>query len=214
MRNKVIRNLTFIAALAMGQLAASQPHGADVATNSDIQEMLTLGIPEDVIVDFIRETAEYSYSLDPAAENALRDAGATEVTLQALRAKIRPHMADTRPRIAVDTTASGSGGYWPGNLFGALKLGRGAGPLENDVETQFEKQCAEARYEPDRPKADYTMMLERKGGKGLFRKVNRFAVYTEDGALVYSGATRTLSAAIRDACGFVMVDQLVEAEEP
>jgi hypothetical protein len=43
-------------------------------------------------------------------------------------------------------------------------------------------------------------MLEREGGKSIFRKDNKYAVFTGEGDLVEAGSTRMVSTAVSQAC--------------
>jgi hypothetical protein len=55
----------------------------------------------------------------------------------------------------------------------------------------------------DKTKADYVVLLDHEGGKGYARKDNKIAVFHNNGDLVYSGSTRSLGNAVKDACAAI-----------
>jgi hypothetical protein len=52
-------------------------------------------------------------------------------------------------------------------------------------------------------KADYAVLLDHEGGKGLARRDNKVVVFAKDGDVVYSGSTRSLGNSVKDACAAI-----------
>lgn len=52
----------------------------------------------------------------------------------------------------------------------------------------------------DKDKADYVVLFDREGGKGLARKRDKIAVFKRDGDVLFSGSTRSLGNAVQDSC--------------
>ena len=64
----------------------------------------------------------------------------------------------------------------------------------------FTQRCPELVVTMDRTKAQYVVLLDHEGGKGYARKDNKIAVFKNNGDLVYTGSTRSLGNAVKDAC--------------
>jgi hypothetical protein len=85
-------------------------------------------------------------------------------------------------------------------LFGLLAAGGGARPQTAEVINTFSKRCPAVTPTLDREKAEYVVLLEHEGGKNVFRRDNKYAVFTASGDLVKSGSTRILGNAVGEAC--------------
>jgi hypothetical protein len=68
----------------------------------------------------------------------------------------------------------------------------------------FQQRCPAVRLTTDRAKADFVVMLEKEGGKDLIRRDNKVAVISHDGDVLYTGSTRSLGNAVKDACGAIL----------
>jgi hypothetical protein len=49
-------------------------------------------------------------------------------------------------------------------------------------------------------KADFVIVLDHEGGKGLLAHRNKIAVFNRDGDDIFSNSTRELGNAVKDAC--------------
>ena len=76
----------------------------------------------------------------------------------------------------------------------------GARPQTAEIMKTFGESCHEVVVTNMREKADYVVTLDHEGGKGYLRKDNKVAVFNHDGDMIYSGSTRSLGNAVRDAC--------------
>ena len=93
-----------------------------------------------------------------------------------------------------------SGGFAMKDGSGGGSLTGGARPQTVEVIKNFSEKCKGAVVTMSRAKADYIVLFDHEGGKGAARKDNKIAVFLADGDLVYSGSTRTLGNAVKDAC--------------
>jgi hypothetical protein len=92
----------------------------------------------------------------------------------------------------------GGAGGWGGSSAG------GARPQTVEIMKTFQQRCPAVRLTTDRAKADFVVMLEKEGGKDLIRRDNKVAVISHDGDVLYTGSTRSLGNAVKDACGAIL----------
>ena len=52
----------------------------------------------------------------------------------------------------------------------------------------------------NRERADYIVILQHEGGKELFRRDNKFALFNKEGDMIESNSTRKLGNAVKEAC--------------
>jgi hypothetical protein len=83
-------------------------------------------------------------------------------------------------------------------LLGAL--GGGDRPQTVEVIHTFSKRCPEVVVTRQREGSDFLVVVEREGGKSIFRKDNKYAVFSGSGELVKAGSTRMLGSAVAEAC--------------
>jgi len=113
-----------------------------------------------------------------------------------------------KPRVFVSDTDSWeqSGGFaaWSGGAAGAST--GGARPQTAEVIKTLGERCPDVTVTMKADRADYVLLLEHEGGKGLIRKDNKFALFNSDGDALASGSTRTLGNAVKDACFALLKD--------
>jgi hypothetical protein len=110
---------------------------------------------------------------------------------------------DNKPRVHVTDSESWetSGGFVSdedGDAFG-VSAG-GARPQTAEIIKTFGERCPNAIVTMNKSKADYIVLLDHEGGKGILRRDNKFALFSGDGDVVDSGSTRSLGSAVKDAC--------------
>jgi|RhiMetdeSRZDD1v2_1073273.scaffolds.fasta_scaffold4271901_1 hypothetical protein len=71
-----------------------------------------------------------------------------------------------------------------------------------DVTKTFRERCP-LTVTANRDNADFIVLLDHEGGKGLARKHNKVAVFKKDGDAIHSGSTRSLGNAVKDACAAI-----------
>lgn len=119
----------------------------------------------------------------------------------------------TKPRVYVTESQSwelegGVGGAGVGDGIGVFggKFGGGARPQTAEIIKTFHKRCGQCIVTMKKERANYVVILEHEGGKGVLRKDNKFVVFREDGDAIKSGSTRSLGNAVKKACSALMRD--------
>ena len=100
-------------------------------------------------------------------------------------------------------TAGGSGGSSAG--FGGATRG-GARPQTAEIIKTFGERCPSVIVNNKQDKADYVVLLDHEGGKGLILHDNKVAVFNKDGDSIVSHSTRSLGNAVKDACEAITSD--------
>ena len=123
--------------------------------------------------------------------------------------------ADDKTRVFVTDTESWeiSGGFGAGANGGGGGASGGARPQRVEVIKTFSKKCPEVTITINREKADYIVVLDHEGGKGLIRKDHKVAVFNPDGDLIHSASTRSLGNAVKGACKMIRQDLSEAAQE-
>lgn len=124
--------------------------------------------------------------------------------------------ATSKDKVRVYVTDSKSweiaGGFGAGQTAAAGMISGGARPQTAEIVKTFGERCPEVTVTINREKADYIVLLDHEGGKGYARRDNKVAVFNREGDALYSGSTRTLGNAVKDACEAIRKD-LKEPEE-
>ena len=114
---------------------------------------------------------------------------------------------DTRPEAAtirVYVTDSESwelrGGWSADESGGSGFLQGGARPQTAEIMKTFRQRCPAVTVTSQLDRADYVVLLDHEGGKGLIRRDNKVAVFNREGDLMHAGSTRALGNAVKDAC--------------
>jgi hypothetical protein len=127
------------------------------------------------------------------------------VTATALIAEDRP--SDGKPRVYVSDSQSWemSGGFAAhgdssGNFNAGGRFSGGSRPQTVEVIKTFGERCPSAVVTMNRDTADFVVLFDREGGKGVVRKRDKIAIFKRGGDVVYSGSTRSVGNAVQDAC--------------
>lgn len=89
--------------------------------------------------------------------------------------------------------------------YGAQTHG-GARPQTAEIVKTFGERCPEVVINNIHEKADYVVVLDHEGGKGVIRKDNKVAVFGKDGDAIVSKSTRSLGNSVQDACNAIVAD--------
>jgi hypothetical protein len=119
---------------------------------------------------------------------------------------------DKRPRIYIEETESWEIESDP--IFSTTdKKGRatisgggtngGAKPRTAETMKRFNRQCQNFVVTMYKDKADFVVLLEHEGGKDLFNKDNKLAVFNKDGDLIASGSFSRPRKAVETACSAI-----------
>lgn len=117
-------------------------------------------------------------------------------------------LAAEKPRIFITDSKSweitGGGGGTAGG-FGAATQG-GARPQTAEIIKTFGERCPNVIVNNKQEMADYVVLLDHEGGKGLLRKDNKVAVFNKTGDSIMSHSTRSLGNSVQDACAAITKD--------
>jgi hypothetical protein len=97
-------------------------------------------------------------------------------------------------------SAAGSGGTFASRTQG------GARPQTAEIIKTFGERCEQVIVNNRQEKADYVVVLDHEGGKGVLLRRNKVAVFNKDGDAIVSRSTRSLGNSVQDACGAIVAD--------
>lgn len=189
---------------------AAQGQSEKILTNEDVLELIEAGLSSDLIVTII-ETSRSEFDTDLTTILELKKAEVPDQVLQAMvkaAAAPKPYdpTADNQLLIYVSDSDSWSmsGGFaGGGNSNGGGVAGGtrgGARPQTAEIIKTFRERCPDLEATMDKEKADYFVILDHEGGKDILRKDNKVVVFDSTETSVYSGSTRSLGNAVKDAC--------------
>jgi len=114
--------------------------------------------------------------------------------------KIRLYVADSQ-------SWEMSGGWGAANGAGGGHESGGARPQTAEIIKTFNQRCPEYTITNNKDRANYAVILDHEGGKGLLRDRNKLAVFSRDGDVIFSDSTRELGNSVKDACAAITKDQ-------
>ena len=181
-----------------------------ILTNEDVLELIGAGLSSDLVVTII-ETSRSEFDTDLTTILELKKREVPDTVLQAMvKAAIAPKpydpTADNQLLIYVSDSDSWSmsGGFAGGgsSTVGAVAgvTSGGARPQTAEIIKTFRERCPDLEATMEKEKADYFVILDHEGGKGWIRNDNKVVVFDSAGISVYSGSTRSLGNAVKDAC--------------
>jgi hypothetical protein len=172
--------------------------------------MTKMGLDDDVIIARIKHGA---------CEFQLSDNDLMELKKDGVSAKVVAAMMDTVPatvaplepsdgkvRVFVTDSESwemrgGGGGGGNSNGWGASSsFSGGARPQTAEIIKTLNERCPQFTVTNVLGKANFVIVLDHEGGKGLLRHRNKIAVFNHSGDDIFSDSTRELGNAIKDAC--------------
>jgi hypothetical protein len=107
-----------------------------------------------------------------------------------------------KPRIFIAESRSwevgGSTGIVDGT-GGGMVSGGARGQTAELIKT-FRNRCPEFIVTNKKERADYILTFDHEGGKEVWEKDNKFAVFNKEGDAVESGSARSLGSAVKAAC--------------
>ena len=113
-----------------------------------------------------------------------------------------------RPRVFISDSQSWemSGNAGGANGTFAAHSAGGARPQTAEIIKTFGERCPGVITNNKPDKADYVVLLDHEGGKGLVKRDNKMAVFNKDGDSIVSHSTRSLGNAVKDACDAITAD--------
>ncbi len=109
------------------------------------------------------------------------------------------------PRVYIADSQSweSGGGFAASRDGGAGGFHGGARPQTVEVMKTFQQRCPKVTITSEKSKADFVVLLDHEGGKGLSRD-NKIAVFNSQGDLIKTSSTRVLGNAVKDACSAII----------
>ena len=83
-------------------------------------------------------------------------------------------------------------------------LNGGARPQTAEIIKTFGERCPTVTITSAKERADFVVLLDHEGGKNLILRDNKVVVYNKEADVIYSGATRSLGNAVKDACSAIV----------
>lgn len=225
-----VATLALCAPLALGSVAIShwarQPAQGRLQnhvvthplSNSDVLEMLKAGLAAEVVVAKIK-TAPCDFDTSPASLASLKTAGVpTSVIVAMVDAPVttpESFAESSRPRVYVTDSQSWSVAGWEeshgsistdgsgrvtGSSSGSGFTRGGARPQTAEIIKTLNQRCPEVIVTDIAAKADYALLLDHEGGKGLLRHKDKVAVFDKAGDGIFSASTLTLGGSVEGAC--------------
>ena len=116
--------------------------------------------------------------------------------------------AAPKPRVFISDSQSWemSGNAGGANGTFAAHSAGGARPQTAEIVKTFGERCPGVIVNNKPDKADYVVLLDHEGGKGLIKRDNKMAVFNKDGDSIVSHSTRSLGNSVKDACDAIMAD--------
>jgi PEGA domain len=113
-----------------------------------------------------------------------------------------------RPRVFISDSQSWemSGNAGGANGTFAAHSAGGGRPQTAEIIKTFGERCPDVIVNNKPDKADYVVLLDHEGGKGLVKRDNKMAVFNKDGDSIVSHSTRSLGNAVKDACDAITAD--------
>lgn len=179
-------------------------------TNARVVQMTKMGLDDDVIIARIKHgVCEFQLSDDNLME--LKKDGVSARVVAAMMdsapsASAPAEPSDGKIRVFVTDSQSwemrgGGGGGGNSNGWGASSsFSGGARPQTAEIIKTLNERCPEFTVTNVLGKANFVIVLDHEGGKGLLRHRNKIAVFNHNGDDIFSDSTRELGNAVKDAC--------------
>jgi hypothetical protein len=178
----------------------------DPMTNQDVLVLVSKGVSSNLIVAMIKNS-ETRFETTTDAILALREKGVPDDVLEAMLYAAGPPDLSDDGKLMVYVSDSQSweisGGFGWGDDGGGGASSGGARPQTAEIIKTFQERCPDITITNERRRADYVVLLDHEGGKMVFLKDNKVAVFGRDGTSIHSGSTRSLGNAVKDACAAI-----------
>jgi len=99
-----------------------------------------------------------------------------------------------------------SGGWGVSNGSGGGGMAGGARPQTAEIIKTFNQRCTQYTVTSSKERANYVVILDHEGGKGVIRHRNKIAVFNKDGDAMFSDSTRELGNSVKEACAAITKD--------
>ena len=194
--------MAFSTLLITIMMFAAQGQSEKILTNEDVLELIEAGLSSDLIVTII-ETSRSEFDTDLTTILELKKAEVPDTILQAMvkaAAAPKPYDPTADNQLLIYVSDSDSWSMSGGFAGGGGVVRGGARPQTAEIIKTFRERCPDLEATMEKEKADYFVILDHEGGKGIIWKDNKVVVFDSTGTSVYSGSTRSLGNAVKDAC--------------
>jgi hypothetical protein len=200
--------------VASGTPAMTQPATPSKITNARVVEMAKMGLDDDIIIARIKHTP-CEFQLADTDLLDLKKSGVSSKVVAAMlesapAATVASEPSDGKVRVFVtdsqswETRGSGGGGGNKNGWGASSSFSGGARPQTAEIIKTLNQRCPELTVTNNLGKANFVIVLDHEGGKGLLAHRNKIAVFNQDGDDVFSNSTRELGNAVKDACEVMM----------
>jgi hypothetical protein len=133
---------------------------------------------------------------------------ASQTTPQPAPATPQSPPSDGKIRIYVSDSQSWemTGGWGAANGSGGGHESGGARPQTAEIIKTFNQRCPEYTVTNNKDRANYAVILDHEGGKGLLRHRNKLAIFNREGDVIFSDSTRELGNSVKDGCAAITKD--------
>jgi len=192
----------------------SAPSSAKI-TNARVVEMAKLGLDDDIIIARIKH-ATCDFQLSDSDLLELKKSGVSSRVVAAMLEVVpagpattpapAPEPSDDKVRVFVtdsqswETRGSSAAGGNSNGWGASSSFSGGARPQTAEIIKTVNQRCPELTVTNNLGKADFVIVLDHEGGKGLLRHRNKVAVFNRNGDDIFSDSTRELGNAVKDAC--------------
>lgn len=181
-------------------------------TNTRVVEMAKLGLDDDIIIARIKHGV-CDFQLSDSDLLELKKSGVSSKVVTAMLetvpvttptsvsapsdGKLRVFVTDSQ---SWESRGSGGGGGNRNGWGAGSSFSGGARPQTAEIIKTLNHRCPELTVTNNLGKADFVIVLDHEGGKGLLSHRNKIAVFNHDGDDIFSNSTRELGNAVKDAC--------------
>jgi hypothetical protein len=181
-------------------------------TNARVVDMTKLGLDDDIIIARIKHGV-CEFQLGDSDLLALKNSGVSSKVVAALLESVPAPSAtpasepsDGKVRVFVtdsqswETRGSGGGGGNKNGWGASSSFSGGARPQTAEIIKTLNQRCPDLTVTNNLGKANFVIVLDHEGGKGLLAHRNKIAVFNQEGDDIFSNSTRELGNAVKDAC--------------
>ena len=143
--------------------------------------------------------AQQSQAPPPVQKTPAAEPSATSTQAPPNDEKIRIYVTDSQ-------SWEVTGGWGISNGSGGGATAGGARPQTAEIIKTFNQRCPEYTVTNNKERANYAVILDHEGGKGLLRHRNKIAVFNRYGDAIFSDSTRELGNSVKDACAAIKKD--------
>ena len=185
-------------------------------TNKDVADMLNSGLAAEIVVAKVKASA-CNFDTSPAALEAMKKAGIPDSVIVAMvqapaapapsdRQHARVYVTDSQSWSIVGWSAShgsistNANGQVSGSSSGYGFTTGGARPQTAEIIKTLGQRCPEVIVTNAPERADYAILLDHEGGKGLLRHKDKVAVFNKSSDSIFSASTLSLGGSVEAAC--------------